>query len=175
MDVNIARLIETVILICAIWALFFLSAFLHELGHAIAYRIATGGRDGHIRVGSGQFLLNTKRLTVKLLPYDGCFTPPEESRIDTAAKRIATLAGGPAVSLILVVLLLVLKFGGISLDSEVITASAIDTLITCALSINAFTLVMSLLPTHYFHGEIKGMETDGLQIIRAVRERGNKS
>ena len=44
----------------------------------------------------------------------------------------------------------------------------------CALSINAFTLVMSLLPTHYFHGEIKGMETDGLQIIRAVRERRNK-
>ena len=32
-------------------------------------------------------------------------------------------------------------------------------------------LILSLLPAHYFHGEMKGMETDGLQILHAIRRK----
>ena len=53
--------------------------------------------------------------------------------------------------------------------SEVIASGAIDFFINSALSINLFILILALIPTHYFHGEMKGMETDGLQIINAIK------
>lgn len=170
----IAVIIELVIFVCALWLLTFLSSFLHELGHALGYMVATGDRQWNIRVGWGKRLLNTKRFTFGLLPFDGFFTPLGEKKIDTAAKLIATLSGGPAASLILVAGLLLLRFGGITFDSEVITADAIVFFINTALYINLFIFVLSLLPTHYFLGEIKGLETDGLQIINAIkRQRRN--
>ena len=165
----IAMIIELAILVCALWFLSFLSTFLHEVGYAIGYMIATGDRYWHIRVGSGKKLLTTKRLTVKLLSFDGCFIPSEKNKIDTTAKLIATLSGGPAVSLILVAVLLSIKFGGISLHSEVIASDAIDFFVSSAFSINLFILILALIPIHYFHGEMKGMETDGLQIINAIK------
>lgn len=112
--------------------------------------IATGDGQWHIRVGSGKKLLNAGRLTVKLLPFDGCFIPPEENRIDSTAKRIAMLSGGPAVSLMLVAILLAVKLGGMSLHSEVIASDALESLVTTALSINSFTMVLSLIPTRIF-------------------------
>ncbi len=157
-----AAVVESAIFICALWVLFFLSILLHEAGHALGYMIATGDGQWHIRVGSGKKLLNAGRLTVKLLPFDGCFIPPEENRIDSTAKRIAMLSGGPAVSLMLVAILLAVKLAGLSFPSEVIASSALESLVTSALSINLFTLVLSLIPAHCFYGETKGMKTDGL-------------
>ena len=170
----IATILELALLVCALWVIFFLSAFLHEAGHALGYMIATGDRHWHIRVGSGKKLLNTKKLTVKLLPFDGCFTPPENNKINTAAKLIATLSGGPAVSLILVAALLPVKISGISLQSEVITSEAMEFFFNSAFFVNLFILILSLIPTRYFYGEIKGMETDGLQILHAIKRRKNK-
>ena len=157
-----AAIVESAIFICALWVLFFLSTLLHEVGHALGYMIATGDGQWHIRVGSGKKLLNAGSVTVKLLPFDVCFMPQEQNRTDTKAKWIATLSGGPAVSLMLVAILLAVKLGGMSLHSEVIASDALESLVTSALSINLFTLVLSLIPAHCFYGETKGMETDGL-------------
>ena len=103
----IAIVIELAIFAGALWLLFFLSVLLHEAGHAIGFFLATRDTHWHIRVGSGRTLLNTRRLTVKLLPFDGCFMPSEKNRIDTTAKLVATLSGGPVASLVLVVALLI--------------------------------------------------------------------
>ena len=107
----LAVVIELALYVCALWVLLFLSTFLHELGHALGYMLAAGGRRWHIRVGWGRTLLDTKRLTVGLLPFDGFFSPPEEAGIDTTAKLVAVLSGGPAVSLILVISLLLVRSG----------------------------------------------------------------
>ena len=91
---------------------------------------------------------------MNLIPFDGFFTPLEKNRIDTTAKLITILSGGPAVSLILVIGLL-LRSGGMSFQSEIITASAAETFISTALYGNLAILVLSLIPGHYFFGEIK--------------------
>ena len=166
-----AIIIELTICGCVLWILCFLSTALHEIGHALGYMIATGDRHWHIRVGSGKCLINTRRLTVKLLPFDGFFAPIEKNKIDTKAKLIMVLSGGPAVSLILAAVLLLVKFGGISLHSDVISSGAVEFFINSALFINLFTLILSLIPTHYFHGELKGTETDGLQIINVIKSK----
>ena len=166
----ISVIIELSICICVLWLVSFLSTLLHELGHAVGYMLSTGGRHWHIRVGSGKKLFETKALTVKLLVFDGSFDPVED-RIDTKAKLISTLSGGPVASLLLIILLLFLRFGNVSFDSGIITSSAVESFISFALFYNMFTLVLSIIPAHYFFGEIKGMETDGLRIINAIRSK----
>jgi len=86
-------------------------------------------------------------------------------------KMIAMLLGGPIASLVLVIGLSVLKFGGLTVNSEVVSSSAIESFISIAFFFNVFILVLSILPTHYFFGEVKGLETDGLQIINAIRNK----
>ena len=132
--------------------------------------LSTGGRHWHIRVGSGKKLLETKPLTVKLLVFDGCFDPAE-NRIDSKAKLISTLLGGPAVSLVLVIVLLLLQLGNVSFNSEMIASNSIEFFINYALFMNMFIFVLSIIPVHYFFGEIKGMETDGLKIRNALKAR----
>ncbi len=165
-----AVITEVIVSVLVLWMLTFLSTFLHELGHAIGYMLSTGGRRWHIRVGSGKKLLETKALTVKLLVFDGCFDPAE-NRIDSKARLISTLSGGPAVSLILAAGTLLLKLKGVSFDSGIIAPGAIEFLINYALYLNAFILVLSIIPVHYLWGEIKGTETDGLAIINAVKSK----
>lgn len=169
---TIAALIELVALMCALWVLSFLSTLLHELGHALGYMLATVDRHWHIRVGWGKQLLNTKALTVNLLVFDGCFVPSEK-KIDTTAKLIKTLSGGPAVSLLAVLGLLALRFGGTSFQSDIFADGVIEFFLNSALFINLFILILSVLPIRYFHGEIKGLETDGLQMLRALKKRGD--
>ena len=168
----IAFIIELLVSVCAMWLLIFLSTFLHELGHALGYMLATGDRNWHIRVGWGKRLLYTKALTVNLLVFDGVFTPSVKE-FDTKAKLITTLSGGPAVSLLLVLGLLGLRFGGASFQSDILADGTIEFFLNSALFLNLYILILSVLPVHYFFGEIKGMETDGLQIIRAMRKDGD--
>ena len=164
----IAIIIESAIFICALWTISFLSTFLHEFGHALGYVLATGDRHWRIRVGWGKKLLSSKRMMVNLFVFDGCFIPAE-SRMKTKAHRIAMLSGGPIVSLLLVAGLLYLKSGGVSFQTGILADGVIEFFINTAFYINLFILLLSVLPIRYFHGQIKGMETDGLQILRIIK------
>ncbi len=164
----IAVIIELFASVCALWVMSFLSTLLHELGHAVGYMIATGDGHWHIRVGWGKRLLNMKRLTVNLHVFDGLFTPAEKE-FDTKAKLIMTLLGGPAFSLLLVTGLSALRFSGLSFQSDFFADGTIEFFLNTALSMNLFILVLSIAPIRYFHGEIKGLETDGFQIIHAIK------
>ena len=87
----------------------------------------------------------------------------------TKAHGVATLLGGPLVSLLLVAGLWCLKSGGISVQTGILADGVIEFFVDLAFYINLFILLLSLLPIRYFHGQIKGMETDGLQILHIVR------
>ena len=169
MPIVIAVMIELLISVCAMWFLTFLSTLLHELGHALGYMLVTGDRHWHIRIGWGKRLLSTKALAVNLLVFDGLFTP-SENKIDTKAKLITTLSGGPFVSLLLALGLLVLRSGGFTFQSNILADGAMEFFLNYAFFLNLFLLLMSVAPIHYFHGEIKGLETDGLQIIHAMKK-----
>ena len=173
MPTIIAVIFEILICVCVLWVISFLSTLFHELGHAAGYMLSTGGRRWHIRVGSGKKLLETKSLTVKLLILDGYFDPAE-NRIDTKAKLISTLSGGPAASLVLVTALLLLRSAGVSFESEILASGTIEFFLNYALFYNLFILITSVIPAHYFSGEIRGMETDGLKILNALRNSDNR-
>ena len=163
-----AVIMEVLIFACALWVISFLSTLLHELGHAVGYMLATGDRHWHIRVGWGKRLLSTKTLTVHLLVFDGCFTSSDKM-IDTKAKLVMTLLGGPVFSLLLVAVLLALRFGGLSFQSDFFADGVLEFFLNATLFINLYILVLSVAPVRYFYGAIKGLETDGLQIIHAIK------
>ena len=169
MPIVFAVITELLVSVCAMWFLVFFSTFSHELGHALGYMLATGDRNWHIRVGWGKQLLHTRALTVNLLVFDGFFSPSEE-KIDTRAKLIATLAGGPVVSLLLVLGLSYLRFGGFSFRSDLLAEGTIGFFLNYALFMNLFILLLSVVPGHYFHGKVKGLETDGMQILHALKK-----
>ena len=168
----LAVITELLILICAMWLLSFLSTFLHEMGHAVGYMLATGDRRWHIRVGWGKRLLHTEALTVNLFVFDGLFIPSGQG-LDTREKRIATLSGGPAVSLLLVLGLSFLKFSGFSFPSDILADGVMEFLLHFSFFLNLWILLLSLAPIHYFHGQVKGLETDGLQILHAMKKDGH--
>ena len=165
----LAIIIELFASIFVLWVLTLLSTLLHEFGHAIGYMLATGDRHWHIRVGWGKRLLHTKALTVNLLVFDGLFSPSKRE-FDSKAKLIMTLLGGPVFSLVLVAGLLGLRCSGPVLQSDFFADSAMEFFLNTALSVNLFILVLSIVPIRYFHGEIRGLETDGLQILHTIRQ-----
>ena len=61
------------------------------------------------------------------------------------------------------------EYGGISFRSDILAEGAMEFFLNFALLLNLFILLLSLAPVHYFHGEVKGLETDGLQIIHALK------
>ena len=168
----LAFILELFACVCALWVTAFVSTLLHELGHAVGYILATGDGHWHIRVGWGKRLLNARALTVNLLVFDGLFTPSEK-KIDTKAKLIMTLLGGPVFSLLLAAGLSALRFGGLSFSSGFFADGAVEFFLNAALFVNLFILVLSVAPVRYFYGEIKGLETDGLQILHALGRHGD--
>ncbi len=126
----IAAVIELLVSVCAMWLLVFLSTF-----HALGYMLAAGDGHWHIRVGWGKRLLNTKALTVNLLVFCGFFAPLGR-KPDTKAKQILTLSGGPAVSLLLFLSLLVLEFAGFSFQSDTLADGVPEFFLNFALFTN---------------------------------------
>ena len=157
-----------VIFVCGIWLLTMLSVLLHEFGHALGYMLSTGDRDWHIEVGQGKQLLNTKPLTINLFVIDG-FLSADENKLNTKTHLITTLAGGPIMSLLLVAGRLVLKFGGISPDSEVLASGMIKSLYYIALFINLLILLWSVIPAHGFFRDMDDVGTDVMQIINTLK------
>lgn len=91
-----------------IWLLCLLSVFLHESGHAAGYRISGGKAGWKVIAGSGPKMISTPQFIFRLIPVGGYFVPGEEPK--TKKEKIAMLAGGPVVSLLLTVLFAIIRF-----------------------------------------------------------------
>ncbi len=66
---------------------------------------------------------------------------------------------------------ILLVFAGLSFQSGFLADGAIEFFLNTALSVNLAILILSVRPMRCFHGAIRGLETDGLQILHAVRKR----
>ncbi len=88
-------------------------------------------------------------------------------------QRIATLSGGPAASLLLFLGILVLRSRGFSFQSDFLADGISEFFLNYAFFLNLFILLASVAPVPYFCGEIRGMESDGLQIIHAMKTDGD--
>ena len=150
-----------------IWLLCLLSVLLHELGHALGYRISGGKAEWKICAGSGPGILGTEKFTFCLFPVGGYFDPREEP--GTKKAKLITLACGPLVTLLLAVLYLA---GCVCFFTFLNTQSALFAVLYPAsrflMFYNLFLLFFTLIPIRY-RVICKGLESDGLQIIHVLK------
>ena len=159
--------------IVLIWLLCFLSVLLHELSHALGYRM-TGGKAGwKIRAGSGPRILRTAKFTFCLLPVGGYFDPREELR--TKKAKLATLAGGPVVSLLLAALFCACCYClAMFMDPESTRYEILFPVSRFLLFFNFFLFIFTAVPMRY-RVVCRGSESDGSQIVQVLRKKGKPS
>ena len=78
--------------IILIWLLCLLSVLLHELGHALGYRISGGKAGWKVIVGSGPRMIGKSKYIFCLIPAGGYFIPEEEQETNQA-KILCMQAG----------------------------------------------------------------------------------
>ena len=152
-----------------IWLLCLLSVFLHELGHALGYRISTGKAKWKVIAGSGPRMFGTSGYIFCLIPVGGYFIPGEEA--GTNKVKITTLAGGPCGSLIQAILYGIIHF--CAAESVQPGSSLYETLLSVSaflLYFNLFQFLFTVIPIRY-RIICKGHESDGLQIVHVLKDR----
>ena len=153
-----------IVRILLIWLLCLLCVLLHESGHALGYRIAGGKAGWKIFAGSGPEILRTKKYTFSLIPAGGYFIPGEEP--GTRKARLAMLAGGPLISLLLAALFLVCRFcffGSAEADSGILLQVN-----NFLFYFNLFQFLFTAVPMRY-RVVCRGHESDGLKIVHVLK------
>ena len=155
--------------ILLIWLLCLLSVLLHELGHALGYRITAGKEGWKIQAGSGPAIFSTKRFSFRIIPAGGYFIPGEEP--NTKKGKLAMLAGGPLVSLLLSALFCVCRFcfsGFIQQGSELYESFlSVSNFLLC---FNFFQFLFTAIPMRY-KVVCRGFDSDGLQFIHILKNK----
>ena len=160
-----------IIRILLIWLLCLLSVLLHELGHALGYRISGGEAGWKVSVGSGPRIIGTPRFVFRLIPAGGYFIPEEEP--ETNRDQVMMFAGGPLVSLMLTVLYWIISSCIIRfIQSESALYDILLPVSNFLFYYNFFQFLFTVIPIRY-RIVCRGFESDGLQIINVIR--GNKS
>ena len=153
--------------ILLIWYFCLLSVLLHELGHALGYRISGGKAEWKIRAGSGPEILSTAKFTFCLLPVGGYFDPREEP--GTKKAKLVTLAGGPVMSLLLTALFCACHFCfARRMDPDSALYEVLFQVSRFLMFFNFFQFLFTAVPMRY-RIICRGFESDGLQILHALK------
>lgn len=156
-------------IILLIWLLCLLSVLLHELGHALGYRISAGKAGWKVIAGSGPVIISTAKYIFRFIPAGGYFVPEEEPETDKG--KILMLAGGPLVSLLLTVLFVIIRicvFRFIQPESSL--CEILLQVSSFLLFFNFFQCIFTVIPIRY-RIVCRGFESDGLQIFHVLKHK----
>ena len=154
-----------------LWLLAGLSVLLHELGHALGFRLGAGKKPWRVLAGSGPELFTVGRFTIYLFPVGGYFLPVDRDEPQTKRGKILMLLGGPLTSLLLTALFFVLQFFVFVPDAATGALYGMFAyLVTFLLIFNFFQFLFTALPIRY-RVVCRGMISDGRQIVRVLRNK----
>ena len=150
-----------------LWLGLALSILIHETGHMAGYKLAKGKEDWIIQVGFGKRLFKTKEYDIRILPFSGVFYHPTYDNTYTKTQALLCSAGGPIFNLVLILILFALGAR---------TSTFIDYYKPTWDFIRTYNIIMfisAIIPVRYpaFFPVIGGMESDGMHILKALRNK----
>ena len=152
-----------------IWFFCLISVLLHELGHALGYRISGGKAGWRVIACSGPEIIGSSKLVFRLIPAGGYFLPEEEAK--TNKEKLMMLAGGPVVSLLQAVLYWAVCF---CIFSFVQPESGLFEILfptsKFLMFFNFFQFLFTVVPMRY-RVVCRGYESDGLQVIHLLKHK----
>lgn len=152
--------VEFLIFIFSIFIISMFCIFIHEIGHAIGYILATKDNDWNISIGKGKEVCKIGKFNIHLIPFSGYCSHKSISK----TKRIVTLIGGPLATPLLLLLLFLVKDSIDSLLQAIVALTDWDSLIKYFMCYNLYMFIFSVLPLKF-----DGYISDGLQILQTIK------
>lgn len=163
-----AYLLNIILLLILIWICMFLVILVHEVGHAIMCQILFRDKNWHIRIGTGRPIIKLKKFTVRVFPISGfCnFTPKYKG---SKFQYIMIYLGGPLANVFSIVLLIfllqIIKANELTFEQRNLVWFLEFTFWT-----NVGQFVCTVVPMKYPFWPYKGYISDGMRILKLVRE-----
>ncbi|SET14396.1 site-2 protease family protein [Anaerobranca gottschalkii] len=147
-----------------VWLSFFIAVFLHEMGHALMYRIFFRDKDWHIRIGSGREIIKSKKFTIKAIPIDGYFYFEPKHR-GSKFQYIMMLLGGPLTNILFIFLLSFLLYI-LKGNEQTLVQKILVWLFEFSLRIHVVGFLLTAIPINFRNGPLKGYTSDGMNILK---------
>ena len=170
MKLIIRFMFEFLILIFVLWIINIFSIFVHEIGHASGYMIATKDNNWNIEIGKGRMVYKTRRFNIYLIPISGYFSPINMEKSISKTKIIAILIGGPLASLLLLILLLLVRKNINSLVPVIVSLKTLVFLTNYSIIFNLSMFITSALPYKPRPWLFNGYVSDGWEILRLFKK-----
>ena len=159
---------NTLMIVVISYFVYQISQLLHEMGHAIAYRLAYQSKKWRIEIGRGKQILKTKRFKIHLIPADGvCYF--DDDYEDWYYKRnFIVFLAGPLVNIILFACMIPFIY---DINHSTNVGSFYRNIVFITFYINFWKALISLLPKEYENMKVN--QTDGLKLLNIIKAMKN--
>lgn len=156
------------LLLLLVWISMFLVILVHEMGHALMYRIFFRDKDWHITIGTGWHIIKLKKFTVSVFLTGGAFNYESKNK-ESKFKYIMMFLGGSLANVIFIVVLRFLL--------QIITANELTFeqknlvwFLTFTFWVNVFQFISAIVPMKLPFWPYKDYISDGMKILRKATE-----
>lgn len=163
-------LINVIIAIPIIYILLLLSRIFKELGHLVMYKILFKDDNYKITIGYGKKIIQTKRWSIKRIPFLSKITYGNKFQEGTFRSLITHISGGLGTILYLICLIPLIYL--VNKKPEVITimnSKILPMAILRTIQIVIFTLYFTVLPLQIPYLPDGGYVSDGVYVINDLR------
>jgi hypothetical protein len=141
------------------------------MGHAIMYRIFFKEKNWHVTIGKGKPIINLKKFTIRVIPLGG-FCKYLSNYKGTKLQYIMASLGGQLANLLFIALLIFLS-NIIKVNELTIEQQSLLSYLEFTILANVYSLVLSAIPIKLNFWPFNGYVSDGMRILKTVREKSN--
>ncbi|MGV8146780.1 MAG: hypothetical protein ACLKAK_10390 [Alkaliphilus sp.] len=157
-------LLNNLLFMLLIWICAFLVVFVHEMGHALMYRIFFRNNDWHITIGTGRTIIKLKKFTVRVFLSTGSFNFPSKYK-GSKFQYIMMLLGGSLANVFFIILLIPLA--KTNLANELTFAHYnLYWFLGFTFWVNVSQFVFAVVPMKLSFWPFKGYISDGMRILK---------
>lgn len=151
-----------------VWVCLFLITLLHEMGHALMFRIFFRDKDWHITIGTGRTIISIGKFTIRAFPLTGfCEIAPKYK--GSKFQYIMFFLGGPLTNLLFIILLSFM-FKITKINELGFEQPNLVWILAFVFWANISQLVSTIIPLKIGFWPFKGYISDGMRIVKKAKE-----